>query len=84
MDAKTYEDAAANLDALMDQAVDDAETIIITRAGKPPVVLMSLDEWNALNTTASLMRSPANRARLQEAFRQADAGLAVEHRLAGE
>jgi hypothetical protein len=61
MDAQTYEDAAAHLDALMDQAVDDAETIIITRSGKPP-------------GGADVARRMERVARLQESFRQVDGG----------
>jgi antitoxin YefM len=84
MDAKTFDDAVANLDALIDQAVDDAEPIIITRTGKPAAVLISLDEWNSIQTTLHLLRSPTNRRRLEESMRDADAGRGVERPLAAE
>ena len=38
MDAKTLKDAKADLEKLMDEAVDNHEPVIITRQGKPPVV----------------------------------------------
>ena len=63
MDAKSFEDAAPCLGQLMDQVVDNAEPVIITRTGKAAVVLVSLDEWNNLQETAYLARSPANRER---------------------
>ncbi len=77
MDAKTLEDARQHLETLMDQAVDNAEPIIITRTGKPAVVLLSLDEWNSLQETLLLARSPANRERLDRAIRDAEAGRAL-------
>jgi antitoxin YefM len=59
-----YTAARANLAALMDKAVDDAEAIRITRRGKPDVVLMAADEWEAWKETLYLLRSPANAERL--------------------
>ena len=79
MDAKTFDDAVAQLDQLMDQASDNAEPIVITRTGKPAAVLVSLDEWNSLQEMLNLVRSPVNRARLNEAMRDADAGKAKKH-----
>jgi antitoxin YefM len=84
MDAKTFEDAVAQLDQLMDQASDNAEAIVITRTGKPAAVLVSLDEWNSLQEMLNLARSPVNRARLDQAVRDADAGKAVERELVGK
>ena len=66
MDAKTLKDAKADLERLMDAAVDNHEPVIITRDGKSPVVLVSLEDWNSSEETAYLLRSPANRARLEE------------------
>ena len=84
MDAKTFEDAHRQLDQLMDQAVDSAEPIIITRTGKAAVVLLSLDEWNSLQEMLLLARSPANRERLHRAIQDAEAGRAVERELVGK
>ena len=81
MDAKSFEDALAQLDQLMDQAADNAEPVIITRTGKPAAVLVSLDEWNNLQEMLNLIRSPANRIRLGRAMRDADAGKTVEREL---
>ena len=72
MDAKTFDDAVAQLDRLMDQAADNAEPIVIIRTGKPAAVLVSLDEWNSLQEMLNLVRSPVNRARLGEAMRDAN------------
>ena len=82
MDAKTLEDALPQMERLMDQAVDNAEPIVVSRTGKTAVVLVSLDEWNRLQEMALLARSPVNRDRLNRAIRDADAGRAVEQPLA--
>lgn len=84
MDAKTLEDALPQIEQLMDQAVDNAEPIVVSRTGKAAVVLVSLDEWNRLQEMALLARSPLNRERLNRAIRDAEAGSAVERQLAGE
>ena len=77
MDAKTLDDAKADLEKLMDQAVENHEPVIITRDGKPPVVLVSLADWNSAEETAYLLRSPANAARLAESLRQIERGETV-------
>lgn len=70
-----------SLDQFMDQAINDAEPVIITRTGKSAAVLVSLDEWNWMQIMLDLIRSPANRERLSRAIRDANAGKAVEREL---
>jgi antitoxin YefM len=74
MDARTLKDAKADLEKLMDEAVDNHEPVIITRQGKPPVVLVSLADWNRQQETDYLLRSPANRRRLLRSIRDAENG----------
>lgn len=73
----SYSTARANLASLMEQAVQDAEEIRITRRGKPDVVLISAAELEGLRETAYLLRSPANAEKLLEALARAQRGEGV-------
>jgi len=46
--------------------------VLITRRRGKPAVLMSMDEYSALQETAHLVRSPRNAARLREAREQVE------------
>ncbi len=81
MDAITYTTARANLAGTMDRVCDDHEPIIITRNGQQAVVMMSLDDFNALEETAYLLRGPRNASRLLEAITGLDEGRGKERRL---
>jgi antitoxin YefM len=70
MDAITYSAARANLAKTMDRVCEDHEPIIITRNGEQSVVMVSLDDYKALEETAYLLRSPANARRLLSAVTQ--------------
>lgn len=74
MDAKTLAEAKAELEKLMDEAVDSHEPVVITREGKPPVVLVSLDDWSSKAKTDYLLASPKNRARLLQSVGAAGQG----------
>lgn len=67
MDAISYSAARANLAKLMDKVNDDHAPVIVTRQGGNPVVVMSLEDFSALEETAYLLRSPANAERLMGA-----------------
>jgi antitoxin YefM len=74
MDAITYTSARANLAKTMDRVVNDHEPLIITRSGEQSVVMLSLDDFKALEETAYLLRSPANARRLLAATQELEAG----------
>ena len=63
----TYTNARANLKALLDEAADTREPVIIHRRGGDDVALIAADELRSLIETAHLLRSPANAERLLRA-----------------
>jgi len=82
MDAITYSTARAKLADTMDRVCNDHEAIMITRSGQQAVVMMSLDNFNALEETSYLLRSPKNARRLLEAIASLEAGNGQERNLA--
>ena len=70
MDVLTYSDARANLKEVMDHVVDDRTHVVITRQKGEAVVMVSLEDWNAIEETMHLLSTPANAGRLRDAIRQ--------------
>ncbi|WP_310390246.1 type II toxin-antitoxin system prevent-host-death family antitoxin [Roseateles sp.] len=81
MDAITYSTARANLASTMDRVCNDHEALIITRNGDQSVVMLSLEDFQALQETAYLLRNPTNAKRLMSAVAQLGAGKGVEREL---
>ncbi len=76
MEAITYTEARNNLARTMDKVNDDHAPIIITRQKGRPVVMMSLEDFEAWQETDYLLRSPANARRLLQSVEQDRQGLA--------
>ncbi|MGA7950026.1 MAG: type II toxin-antitoxin system prevent-host-death family antitoxin [Thiobacillaceae bacterium] len=81
MDALTYTSARANLAQTMDRVCDNHEALIITRNKEQAVVMMSLEDYQALAETAYLLRSPKNARRLLESMAQLESGQGAERTL---
>ena len=81
MNAITYSAARANLASTMDRVCDDHEPLIITRSGEQSVVMLSLEDFQAIEETAYLLRCSANAKRLLSAISQLTAGKGVERDL---
>ncbi|MFM8458166.1 MAG: type II toxin-antitoxin system Phd/YefM family antitoxin [Chthoniobacterales bacterium] len=64
MNAITYTAARENLASTMDRVCLDHDPVIITRNRDQAVVMLSLDDYESLQETAYLLRSPANARRL--------------------
>jgi antitoxin YefM len=82
MDTITYSAARASLAKTMDRVCEDHEPLIITRNGEQSVVMMSLEDFKALEETAYLLRSPANARRLLAAAGTLTAGKGKSRELA--
>lgn len=81
MMAITYTAARENLAATMNQVCEDHDPIIITRKRNQAVVMVSLEDYESLQETAYLLRSPLNAKRLSEGIAQLEKGQGVIKRL---
>ena len=84
MDAISYSSARKNLVKTMEKVCDDHSPVIVTRKNARPVVMMSLEDYNAIEETAYLLRSPANAERLRQSINQAEDGKIAHHDLIEE
>ncbi len=74
MDAISYSAARANLAKTMDKVCADHAPIIITRKNESPVVMLALEDYQAMEETTYLLRSPANARRLLESIAELESG----------
>ena len=81
MKAITYTTARQNLAKTMERVCKDHSPVIITRKSTDSVVLISLEDYEALEETAYLLRSPKNTRRLIESIAQLEDGKGVERNL---
>ena len=81
MDAISYTSARANLASTMEKVCEDHAPIIITRKNENPVVMMSLEDYQAMEETTYLLRSPANARQLLESIAELESGKGVDREL---
>ena len=77
MKAISYTAARENLATTMDQVCDDHDPVIITRNREQAVVMLSLADYESLQETAYLLRSPANARRLLESIEELAKGKGI-------
>ena len=73
MKTLSYKDSRARYAEVLDSVVNDREGLVVTRAVHEPVVIVSLEAYEALEEAAYLMRSPANARRLLDAMERLEA-----------
>jgi len=81
MDAISYTAARANLSKTMEQVCNDHAPIIITRKRESPVVMLSLEDYHAMEETAYLLRSPVNAQNLLESIASLESDKGIEREL---
>jgi antitoxin YefM len=81
MKAITYTAARQNLAKTMEKVCRDRAPVIVTRKTSESVVIMSLEDYEALEETAYLLRSPKNARRLMESIMQLEEGKGTERKL---
>ena len=79
MDTTTYTNARKNFSAVMNGVCDNHQPIIITRQNEQPVVMMSLEDYNAIEETLYLLKSPKNATRLLNSMNDVDKSI-LHHR----
>lgn len=73
MEIHSYTKARQNLARLMDEAGKGGR-VVIHRQGAKPVIMIALEDFEAMDETGYLLSSPANARRLQEAHEQFEKG----------
>lgn len=80
MKAVTYTDAKKNLKSLIHQVCKDSEPAVIVGSRiKEQAVLISFQDFKAMEETAYLLSTPANRVHLEQSLKQADEGKLVDY-----
>jgi antitoxin YefM len=78
----TYSNARTQLAATMKKVCDNHEPVIITRQKQESVVMLSLEDFRALEETAYLLRVPKNARRLLESIAELERGGGKTRKLA--
>ena len=81
MDAISYTAARSNLSKTMEKVCLDHAPVIITRKNEAPVVMMSLEDYQSMEETTYLLRSPANARHLLASIAELEAGNGLEKEL---
>ena len=81
MDAISYADARKNLASTMDKVCSEHAPVLITRKRDQSVVMLSLEDYESLEETAYLLRSPANARRLIEAIHALETGKGIARKI---
>lgn len=77
----SYTSARGNLAKTMEQVCQDHAPVAITRKGEGAVVMISMEDYQSLEETAYLLRSPKNAQRLISAVAELEAGKGSEKEL---
>jgi antitoxin YefM len=81
MKTATISDFRDNVKDYLDQVSDNHEELIVSRPKNKNIVVLSLDDYEALKETTYLLSSPANANRLQEGLTQYKKGKLTKKKL---
>jgi antitoxin YefM len=77
MSTITYSMARDHLAEVWDKTVSTREPVVVSRRGTESIVMLPLEEWEGLQETAHLLRSPTNARRLLAALNRLEKGEGV-------
>ena len=81
MKSITYTAARENLASTINRVCEDHAPVMITRNRDQAVVMLSLAEYESLEETAHLLRSPANAKRLLKSIESLERGKVIRKKL---
>jgi len=81
MNSITYSNARTNLARTIEQVCEDHNPIIITKKSEQSVVMISLEDYESLEETAYLLKSPKNALRLLESIKELESSKGIEREL---
>jgi len=81
MQVYSLTEARNNIKTMFDSVYENNEEVIIHRKGRESVVVISLDDYNALKETNYLLASPANKKYLMESLKELRDGRGFEREL---
>lgn len=81
MEVLNYTEFRKNLAKALNKVNDDKEVVLVSRSKGKNVVVMSLEEYNSINETLHIMKTAANRKRIQHALDEMEEGKFTPHQL---
>ena len=79
MRTTNYTGLRSNLRGFLDEVVNDCEPLIVNRSGRnTSVVIIPLDEYNAIKETEYITSSPEMMKRLRSAEKHMNAGIGIK------
>lgn len=84
MDITTYSQFRQNLKAFLDKVVINHSPLFVTRTTGEEVVVLSKSDYESMQETFYLLKSPANATRLFKGISEYEKGLGTERKLIDE
>jgi len=81
MNAITYSYARENLAQTITDVCANHDPVLIKKKGRDAVVMLSLEDYESMQETTYLLRSPKNAQRLLESIQHLESGRGIERGL---